>query len=210
MKITIAAATSFELQENLLQNPKHDIRFLYTGVGILSSAVSLTQHVFQSKPDLIIQAGIAGCLNENLILGNVVVIETEYLGDTGVWEGGEWKDLFDMNLLQNDKKPFQNRGLVNNRIDEFNKLNLDKVNGVTVNQITTGEQQRLMLKQKYKAGIESMEGASLHYVCTLFDIPFIQIRSISNIVGERDKSKWKMKDAIENVNETVSKMIDLL
>ncbi len=45
-----------------------------------------------------------------------------------------------------------------------------------------------------------MEGAALHYVCLQEQIPFVQIRSVSNYVGERDKTKWKMKEAIENLN----------
>lgn len=55
--------------------------------------------------------------------------------------------------------------------------------------------------------VESMEGAAFHYVCLQQQIPFIQLRSISNEIGERDKSKWEMKKAITQLNE---KLIDLL
>ena len=55
-----------------------------------------------------------------------------------------------------------------------------------------------------------MEGAALHYACKKFQIPFIQIRSVSNYVGERDKSKWKLKEAIEAINKTVIAYVDLL
>ncbi len=43
---------------------------------------------------------------------------------------------------------------------------------------------------------ESMEGAALHYVCLMEKIPFLQIRSISNYIGERNKKKWDMMDSI--------------
>ena len=208
MNITIAAATLLEIREDLFANSSHEIRFLYTGVGMLSSAVRLTQHVFQHKPDLMIQAGIAGCFDNNRIPGSVVVVEKEYLGDTGVWERGEWKDLFDMNLIKNGEQPFANKSLYNDQIDKWNALRLPKVTGVTVNEITTSEERKRVLKEKYKADIESMEGASLHYVCNLFSVPFIQVRSVSNEVGERNKAKWKMKEAIDNVNEAVRKLID--
>ena len=52
-----------------------------------------------------------------------------------------------------------------------------------------------------------MEGAAFHYVCLQQKIPFIQLRAISNYVGERNKTKWKMKEAIINLNE---KLIFLL
>ena len=52
-----------------------------------------------------------------------------------------------------------------------------------------------------------MEGAALHYVCLQQSVPFLQIRSISNEVGERDKSKWRMKEAVENLNTELIKLI---
>ena len=55
-----------------------------------------------------------------------------------------------------------------------------------------------------------MEGAALHYVARESNIPFVQIRAISNYIGERDKSKWEMKSAIDNLNQTLIKYIDHL
>lgn len=55
-----------------------------------------------------------------------------------------------------------------------------------------------------------MEGASLHYVCREANIPFIQMRAISNYIGERNKAKWKMKEALEALNDTLLKYLDKL
>jgi futalosine hydrolase len=55
-----------------------------------------------------------------------------------------------------------------------------------------------------------MEGASLHYMGRDLTIPFIQIRAVSNYVGERDKSKWKTQEAIYNLNETLLEFLDAL
>jgi futalosine hydrolase len=55
-----------------------------------------------------------------------------------------------------------------------------------------------------------MEGAALHYVARESNIPFIQIRAISNYIGERDKSKWQMKIAIDHLNQTLLQYIDHL
>ena len=63
---------------------------------------------------------------------------------------------------------------------------------------------------KYKSQIESMEGAALHYIGRDLSIPFIQIRAVSNYVGERNKAKWKMQEAIYNLNETVLQYLDAL
>jgi len=55
---------------------------------------------------------------------------------------------------------------------------------------------------------ESMEGAALHYVCISENVPFVQIRSISNYIGERNKQKWDMMNSIVNVNEALIKIIN--
>ncbi|MCH5683849.1 hypothetical protein LWM68_06005 [Niabella sp. W65] len=39
-------------------------------------------------------------------------------------------------------------------------------------------------------------------------IPFLQIRGISNYVGERDKRKWNFKDAIDNLNNELVRIVE--
>ena len=55
-----------------------------------------------------------------------------------------------------------------------------------------------------------MEGAAFHYACIQENIAFLQIRSISNFVGERVKTNWKMKEAIESLNENLINIIQKL
>jgi futalosine hydrolase len=77
-----------------------------------------------------------------------------------------------------------------------------------VNQVSTNKDFIKGMKDKYMPVIESMEGAAFHYVCLKESIPFIQFRGISNMVGERDKKKWKMKDAVEALNNEVIKFLN--
>ena len=60
------------------------------------------------------------------------------------------------------------------------------------------------------AQIEYMEGAALHYVCLQEKIPFLQIRSLSNFAGERDKSKWVLKESIAHLNLHLQQLLKLL
>lgn len=66
------------------------------------------------------------------------------------------------------------------------------------------------LVKKYNPHTESMEGAALHYVCREANIPFIQVRAISNYVGERNKEHWKIKEAIDSLNEHLLKYVEKL
>jgi futalosine hydrolase len=89
-------------------------------------------------------------------------------------------------------------------------LKLPTKKGVTINTITTDKKIIARYRTKYKAQIESMEGAALHYIGRDLNIPFIQIRAVSNYVGERNKAKWKMQEAIYNLNETVIQYLEAL
>jgi futalosine hydrolase len=38
-------------------------------------------------------------------------------------------------------------------------------------------------------------------------IPFLQLRSVSNVLGERDKSRWKISEALQHLNEELISFI---
>ncbi len=72
-----------------------------------------------------------------------------------------------------------------------------------------GDQQSIdRLRDMPNGQIENMEGAAFFYVSLLKKIPFLSIRSISNVVETRDKSKWKMELAIKNLNDIVLQMLE--
>jgi futalosine hydrolase len=90
------------------------------------------------------------------------------------------------------------------------KLHLPIVTAVSINEITTNPKRIHQLIVQYAPAIESMEGAAFHYVCLNEGIPFIQLRSISNRIGERDKSQWQLHKAIENLQNTLIILINKL
>ena len=204
MKILIVSATEMEVaiaREQLKDSP--NISFHITGVGILAAAVSLTKLALTYKPELIIQVGIAGCFDASIDLGKLVLVKEEILGDTGVEENGEWKDLFKTKFIAPDDGPFTNCRLINKHLSAYNQLQLPSVTALTVNEITTRKERIAQLKSLYNPTIESMEGAALHYIGNDLNTPYLQIRGLSNYIGERDKSKWKIKEAVENANRAL-------
>lgn len=218
MKVVITSATEKEIllikdtinTKYALDNLKVTVSFHQSGIGILASCFSISKLIREHKPDLIIQAGIAGTFNEVPTLSKVVVVKEEILGDIGVEENGLFKDLFDLALQDENLFPFYNKRLINSRLNQLNYLKLDEVTGITINEITTRPQRIDQLKAKYNAAIESMEGASLHYCCLQTSTSFIQIRAISNYIGERDKSKWIINSALKNLTNVILLYIEQL
>ncbi len=207
MKLCIAAATIMEI-EHLLESPlMRDHQLVITGVGSVATAYHLTKIIKDHNPDLIIQAGIAGGFDINLELGQVLTIKRDRIADLGVEEKGQWNDLVDLGLAHENDAPFNGGWLVNENAN-LGKYGLRTVDAITINEITTNEKRINILKEKYHPVVESMEGAAFHFVCLQENIPFIQLRAISNYVGERDKSKWKMNLAIKNLNLELGKIIE--
>src|SRR5690606_26021013 len=86
-------------------------------------------------------------------------------------------------------------------------LGIPSVDSITVNSIQDNPARNQHFLEKYGADIETMEGAALHYVCLQENIPFVQLRGISNRVGERDKLQWKLNEAIENLHQQTDKFL---
>ena len=218
MRVIITAATHGEWMPSFQKiNPKYvsnnkkfSVGFHESGIGMLASSVSLMKMFTQETPTLIIQVGIAGCFDKKIPLGKVFVVKDDFAGDIGVMENKVWKDLFDMKLDKPNDAPYEKKSLPNPWLNQFNVMQLPTKKAVTVNTISTDKSRIQLFSGRYKAVLESMEGASLHYIGRDLTIPFIQLRAVSNYVGERDKSKWKMQEAIYNLNETLLAYLDAL
>jgi futalosine hydrolase len=167
----------------------------------------LTKQIHIKQPSFIIQAGIAGSLDESLHLGDVVIVEKDQIGDEGVMEKNVFKSVFELNLREVNNFPWQDGKLFNNTIDLFQDEGFPLVTGVTVNEITTDEKRIAYYKNNLESKIESMEGAALHYVALMENIPFLQLRSISNHVGVRDKTKWMLAESIANLNKALQSVL---
>lgn len=210
MSLLLCAATPFEIQPtiNFIKERQLDsqITVLFTGVGLMASAYTLTKQVSSQQPTMIIQAGIAGSIDPNLALTQVVAVKTEVVGDLGVVEQNSFRDLFSLGFIQKDLSPFQNALLVNNNISDF-AGELIQVAGVSVNEISTDKNRIAYYQQMLGAQVESMEGAALHFVALQEGIPFLQLRSISNYIGERNKQAWKLQEAIDTLNIKLQDLI---
>ena len=208
MQILLCAATEMEIKGSLdfiRANNLKEVDVLITGVGLTAATYSLTKKIITSRPQFVLQAGIAGNLNDSLPLSKIVIVENEMIGDLGVEENGNFNSLFDLRLADKNNFPWTN-GKLSNKIDVLKQTGLTVVDGVTVNEISTNPG-RIAHYRSLGASIETMEGAALHYVCLVENIPFLQIRSLSNFVGVRDKNQWVMDIAIANLNLELQRIL---
>jgi futalosine hydrolase len=213
MKILLVVATQNEVEPFLLSYPQtlndyhsvgsNEIKVLVTSPGILATSVNLCLSLHAQMPDLVMNVGICGAINRDLVLGEVIRIDSEALGDFGA----ESKDGFipaeNLGLINSDEYPF-NKGKIyadgNDLLDGLKQLKsqhgitVQKVHG-DVNSIST------LLTYFPEAEVESMEGAAVFYASKKLAIPCCQVRSISNYVEVRNREKWNIPLAIETLND---------
>lgn len=213
MKVLITAATNMEmafLKQQLAQPTNMSLLYAVTGVGGVSTVYQLMEHLKKEQFELMLQVGIAGSFDQQLCLGTAVNVDKELLAEMGVEEDNMYKDIFSLNLADKDEPPFTNGALLNPHHQLLSKTSLINTTAVTNNTISTDEVTINRYKNKYQATIESMEGAAFHYVGILQSIPFLQIRGISNYVGERNKQEWKIKEALHAATEACQLLLNQL
>ncbi len=219
MNILIVAATQEELKPlfekyniSLVDNfstitiSTHSITIQITGVGMVATTFQLTKLLSKnSKFDLAINVGITGSFFNELNIGEVVYVTDEIFGDMGAEDGDAFLSLFELGFTKQDEFPFMNEKLVSEYIFE-NELR--DVSGITVNTSHGNDISIEKVKKKFSASVESMEGAAFAYCCAQYEIPWIEIRGISNYIERRDKSKWNIPLAINNLNDWLIKFIN--
>jgi futalosine hydrolase len=186
-----------------------DISLLVAGVGSVSTAWAMKQWLSQNeKPDLAINAGIAGSYKDELLIGDVVMPLSDCFADAGIEDGDRFFTLSEAGLIGAHDFPYED-GLLyaDSWYSEKMKGILKPVRAITVNTATGSENTRSKLLKKFNPDIETMEGATFFYICCREKIPFLALRAISNKVEPRNRNNWNIALAINNLSE---KLIDVL
>jgi futalosine hydrolase len=164
-----------------------------TGVGAVNAAYALTRAIERERPEAIIVCGIGGAYPESgLTIGDVVCAESECYGDLGASSPDGFLDMRALGFPVVPGEP-----------PIYNTLPMQifpaprRVPFVTLNTCTgTDVRARVQL-------VENMEGAAVAHVAALAGIPVGEIRGISNMVGRRDKSTWRVKEAASAAQEAL-------
>jgi futalosine hydrolase len=186
-----------------------EISQLVTGVGAAATAWALKEWIaVNGKPDLAINAGIAGSYNEELKVGDVVMPYSDCFADVGIEDKGNFITLFEAGLMNANQMPYKDGLLYSDRV-YVNKLRgiIKPVKAITLNTGTGSEISRAKWLEKFNPDIETMEGATFFYICTLEKIPFLAIRAISNKVEPRNKNNWNIALALNNLSEKLFEIL---
>lgn len=221
MKILLTAATAAEIEpvrqylsaacdqtaDNRFGRNNTYVRVLVTGIGSAQTAFHLGRELSQEQYQLVLNAGIAGSLQPSLPPGSVVQVVSERFADLGVEEkDGSFLDLVDAGLMPPNQSPFLEGILLNQAGAAYDFL--PKCSGITVNKVHGAEHSIAAIRKKYRADVESMEGAAFFLSCLLSGVPFLEIRAVSNFVEPRERENWNVPLAVDNLNKVLRELLD--
>lgn len=219
MKILIVSATKLEVEPllNKMEATRHfgsnlmscmykklEIDFLITGVGMVATTY-YTGKVMNDTYDVAFNLGICGSFNKNLEIGTVVNVFEDCFSELGAEDGDDFLSLEELKLEGITKITNAKQGSLNHIIEL-----LPRVTGITVNTSHGNEKSIETVFQKFHPYVESMEGAAFMFVCENEQIPYVQIRAVSNYVERRNKETWNIPLAIESLNKKMIEIIDSL
>ncbi len=202
-----------EIEKNFIsyRYDKINVDVLVTGVGAVFTTYYLTKILSLLTYDLAFNVGIAGSFDHFLELGFVVNVVEEQFSDLGVEDKEQFYTLSEKEMLNANKYPFSEGLLKNETPFTFNEIDkLISVKGITVNMAHGNSESIKKVKEKFNPEIETMEGAAFFYVCMSENLPFFQIRSISNYVELRNVDNWNVSLAFENLTKTTMLILDEL
>jgi futalosine hydrolase len=76
---------------------------------------------------------------------------------------------------------------------------------ITVSTCSGSKNTARMMYRRFHGICENMEGAAFAHICALYEVPIIEIRGISNIVG--DRNNWEKDEASSRCQRMVSELV---
>ena len=201
-----------KIPKSFLEKNNYNIDIKTTGLGPVTAAI-ITANILNSKTyDLVINTGIAGGFD--LEIGTIVLAKNIVYADLGVQTLQGFIPLeklgfkaANIKIKDNLIEKFKQILLTDNMLK--NKIQIGTI--ATVATITGTKNRVLNLKKRLRnLKAEAMEGFGVALAAKIKKIPIIELRSVSNKVGIRDKSKWKIQEALNNLTLTFQNIIQNL
>lgn len=188
------------------------------GFGPVAAAARTSQLIARFEPEHVWLVGIAGAIGDRLQTGNAATFSEVACFGIGVGTGASFQTSSSLGWHQWQTEDDQSS---TRKKTSGDVLPLDSARGMPN---TDGKRADLQLltccavsdsrddvedRQRWfpDAVAEDMEGFGVAMACSLADVPLTVVRGISNVAGDRDKSHWRIDQALEAAAGLVSCLI---
>ncbi len=216
-KVLLVAATLPEILPTILffnltptATPNHysngSIAALITGIGMVNTAFYLGKFISHTTPKIAINAGIAGSFTPSFPIGTVVEIYEDTFSELGAEDPEDFLNMKEMGfpLLQKNEQTYYNTFQNPNPPRTSNPL----ATAITVNTVHGAEVSIQIVQKRWGKQVETMEGAAFFQAMIAEEIPFVALRAISNFVEPRNRTNWKIQEAVINLNKALIECIE--
>jgi futalosine hydrolase len=184
-----------------------DVYLAATGIGKVNAAITAALLLEHFRPRLLINTGCGGAYcGSGLDVGDLAIATAEIYGDEGVLTVDGWHTLEIIGIPSVEKKGnrYSNEFPLSMQAAEkaFHfgySLGLPVKRGrfVTVSTCSGTSSRGDELFDRFGGICESMEGAAVAHAALLYDTPLLEVRGISNMVEDRDLSRWDIPRSVE-------------
>jgi len=194
-----------------------DVLLCVSGMGKVNAAHGASILMARYDPEALIIFGIGGAYPASgAAVGDVVLANREIAGDEGVLtaEGFKGAEYMGIPLLKTAGSVIFNdypapEVLLKKALQVLRSSSGGVQAGpfVSVSSSTGTVARARELEARYRGLCENMEGAAAAQVAEFHQVPWLEVRAISNIVEDRDLSKWDIPRAADAVQRAVLRIL---
>ncbi|MCX5235149.1 futalosine hydrolase [Streptomyces prunicolor] len=176
------------------------------GVGPAAAAAATATALAGTPYDLVVSAGIAGGFQPEAPVGSVVIADEITVADLGAETPDGFVPVTELGF-----------GTVTHRPPSALVRDLAAATGartgavLTVSTVTGTAARAKELRARHpRALAEAMEGFGVAEAAAAHGIPVLELRAVSNPVGPRDRTAWRIGDALAALTEGFGKCAPVL
>lgn len=168
----------------------------YSKIGKVNSAITATIMIEKFKAEILLFTGVAGALNENLKIGDMIYGSALVQHDIDLTPFGH-----PFGYLPESKRFYESSeklSLLANKTAQKLGIKLIPATIASGDQFICDDTKKIWIKKEFKADAVEMEGASVAQVCAVLNVPFLILRAISDEAGnnaEFDFDKFVIQSA---------------
>ncbi len=192
------------------------------GVGKVNAALTAEILIMKYGVDAVIFTGVAGGINPQLDIGDIVISKRVIHHDYGQvvpdaffpWDTvGYAADSILVDVAKRAARRAKFEPIPKKLCKETGRLpRITTGRVVTGDQFIASEEKRRWIEQTFRADCVEMEGAAVAQVCVINEIPFVIIRCLSDLANENADVEFEtfVLYAAKNSNLIVKEILNLL
>lgn len=198
----------------------HEVCLTHGGIGKAAAASATISLLHYCQPAALVLFGCGGAYpNSGLKVGDLALADAEVFGDDGVETAEGFQDLASMGIaMRQSHKSDRGNWPLDQALQAWAQEQLQgwtatkdilMASGpfVTVSTCTGTTTRAIAIEERTRGICENMEGAATALACEQMTVPMLELRGISNLVEDRDTSRWNLPAGMNIAQQAVLHLV---